>query len=181
MSVIFGDFRKWCNESVDAVPVGWWERDSSVAECKTHDWMTAGLSGWVSGAEQEHLLSKAHWSVVTRWMGDCYVPGFAPALRFLQCQILCRLYKSPSDETINWGPQCGSASKKITYTRCGSSGLWKQQNNPACTKVSESSSCWSWILHKRGSPTGKKFFSRVNFLCTLIWVSISPLCYHSSI
>ena len=57
------------------------------------------------------------------------------------------------------------------------SGLWKQQHNPACTKVSEYSSCWSWILYKR-SPTRKKIFSRVNFLC--IWVSISPLCYHSS-
>ena len=33
-------------------------------------------------------------------MGNCYVPGFAPALTFLRSQILCRLYKSPSDETI---------------------------------------------------------------------------------
>ena len=37
-------------------------------------------------------------------MGDHYVLGFAPALRFPRTQSLCRLYKSPSDETINQGP-----------------------------------------------------------------------------
>ena len=37
-------------------------------------------------------------------MGDHYVLVFVPALRFLQSQILCRLYESPSDETINRGP-----------------------------------------------------------------------------
>ena len=37
-------------------------------------------------------------------MGDHYVLGFAPALRFPQTQILCRLYKSSLDETINRGP-----------------------------------------------------------------------------
>ena len=46
----------------------------------------------------------------------CYVIGFAPALRFLQSQILCRLYKSPLDETINRGPLLYMhACKKITY------------------------------------------------------------------
>ena len=38
-------------------------------------------------------------------MGDRYVPGFAPDLRFLRSQILCRLfYKSSLDETVNRGP-----------------------------------------------------------------------------
>ena len=47
--------------------------------------------------ESEYLLSKGKvkhdraWS--PKWMGDPYVLGFAPALRFLQSQILCRLYK----------------------------------------------------------------------------------------
>ena len=34
-------------------------------------------------------------------MGDRYELGFAPALRFLRSQILCRPYKSPSDESTN--------------------------------------------------------------------------------
>ena len=41
--------------------------------------------------------------MVTKWMGDRYVLGFAPALRFLRSQIMYRLCKSPSDETINRG------------------------------------------------------------------------------
>ena len=53
--------------------------------------------------------------MATKWMGDRYVLGFAPALRFLLSQILCRLYKSPSDETINRGPPCVYACKKIAY------------------------------------------------------------------
>ena len=35
-----------------------------------------------------------------------YVLGFAPALRFLQSQIMRRLYKSPSEETITRGAPC---------------------------------------------------------------------------
>ena len=38
-------------------------------------------------------------------MGWRYMLGFAPTLRSLQSQILCRLYKSPSKETINWAVQ----------------------------------------------------------------------------
>ena len=34
-------------------------------------------------------------------MGDRYVLGFEFALRFLRRQTLCRLYKSPSGETID--------------------------------------------------------------------------------
>ena len=45
-----------------------------------------------------------------------YVLGFAPALRFLQRQVWCRLYKSPLDEIINQGPLCVYACKKITYS-----------------------------------------------------------------
>ena len=78
--------------------------------------VTVTMEGqWFRATEQQYLLSKAsvkQWlSVVTKWMGDCYVLGFAPALRFLQSnsmqnQILYRLYKHPSDDTINWGPMC---------------------------------------------------------------------------
>ena len=43
------------------------------------------------------------WPVTTR-RGHHYVLGFAHAQRFLRSQIPCRLYESPSDETINRGP-----------------------------------------------------------------------------
>ena len=86
-------------------------------------------SSWymtVSGAEQKYLFwnqSKAKvkhdqvWSPNRKWMGDHYVLSFAPGLRFLWSQILCRLYKSPLDEAINRGPLCVYACKKITFTR----------------------------------------------------------------
>ena len=38
--------------------------------------------------------------MVTTWAGDRYVLGFAPTLRFLRSQILCRLRKS-LDEAVN--------------------------------------------------------------------------------
>ena len=86
--------------------------------------------------------------MVSKWMGDRYVLGFVFALRFfLWSQILCRLYKSPSDETKPRSPVSIYASRKkityIIYARKRSCspysmsefvGLWKQQNNPACTK-----------------------------------------------
>ena len=53
--------------------------------------------------------SSARWSVVTKWMGGSYVLGFAPFLRFLRSQILCRLYKYAWDETTNRGPPCACA------------------------------------------------------------------------
>ena len=65
------------------------------------------------GAEQEHSLSKAEVEhdreYVTTWRADRYVPyalGFTLGLRFLRNIILCRLYSSPSDETVNQGPPC---------------------------------------------------------------------------
>ena len=42
--------------------------------------------------------------------------GFVPALRFLLSQILCRLYKSPSDETINRGTPCVYTCKTKPHT-----------------------------------------------------------------
>ena len=51
-----------------------------------------------------------------------YVLGFMQTLRFLWVQILCRLYKGPSDETINRGPMCVFACKKIIYTSSRSCG-----------------------------------------------------------
>ena len=48
--------------------------------------------------------SEAPSSMVTKWIGDHYVPGFAPTQRLLQSQITCRLYTSPLDETINYNP-----------------------------------------------------------------------------
>ena len=68
-----------------------------ICNCMLWEWMTQSEST---------LSQKPNLSMVTKWMGDHYVPGFAPALRFLWNQSLCRLYKSPLDETINWGSLC---------------------------------------------------------------------------
>ena len=45
--------------------------------------------------------------------------GFAPALRFLWSPVLYRLYKSPSDETINRDPACVymHAERSLTYVK----------------------------------------------------------------
>ena len=53
-----------------------------------------------SAAPSRKSPSSARWSVVTAWMGDRYVLGFAPTSGFLRGQIRCRLYKSPTDEAI---------------------------------------------------------------------------------
>ena len=45
---------------------------------------------------------KPNLSIIITWIGDCYMLGFT--LRVVQSKILCRLDKSPSDETINQGP-----------------------------------------------------------------------------
>ena len=79
-----------------------------------------GRSRRYSGVEQGHFLSKASFkagsSVVTKWMDNRYVLGFAPALRFRRSQILYRFHKIPSDETINInrGPLCVYACRNIT-------------------------------------------------------------------
>ena len=44
------------------------------------------------------------------------VLDFEGTLRFLPSQILCRFYKSPLKETVNWGPPCVYVCKKITHT-----------------------------------------------------------------
>ena len=82
-----------------------------VLYCKL---LTLQESKW-RGVEQQYSLSKAQVKH-GRWMGDRYVLGFAPALIFLRSQILCRLYESPSGETINRGPPYVYACKKITYS-----------------------------------------------------------------
>ena len=61
----------------------------------------------------------ARWSVVTKWIGDRYVLGFSPDLRFLRSQILCRLYNSPSDETINRVPPRAYAGQELCESRGG--------------------------------------------------------------
>ena len=53
-------------------------------------------------------------------MGDCYTPGFVPTPKFL-CKILCSLYESVLDETINQGHLCALyPCKNITleYALC---------------------------------------------------------------
>ena len=73
------------------------------------------LHRWWLGSSVASYLTI--YSVVTTWMGDRYVLGFAPAPRFIRSQSLCRLDKSPSDETVDRGPTCAHAFRKITYAR----------------------------------------------------------------
>ena len=94
-------------------------------------------------------------SVITKWMGDCYMLDFAPALRFLRSQILCRLHKSPPDEAINRGPLCACACKEITYTRWRSCSPSQCSVNYRNAKIIQHAlkvsclECWSWTLSKR--------------------------------
>ena len=99
--------------------------------------------------------------------------------RYLRSQILWRCYKSPLDETINWSPPvCMGMQKdhicmlKILWSVSEFGGLWKHQNNTACTRsvssvdcgnikitqraleVSEPSECWSWTLQKKNGEEG---------------------------
>ena len=69
-------------------------------------------------------------------MGDCYVLGFVPALRFCQSKRLCRLYKSPLDETINWGPLCVYAWKKLTYA-CRLHGAYQNLVDCGNSKINQ--------------------------------------------
>ena len=52
-------------------------------------------------------------------MGDRYVLGFAPAPGFPQSQILCKIYKGPSDET---SPSCVYIYVHMQKDPCQSSG-----------------------------------------------------------
>ena len=88
--------------------------------------------------------SPSRSSVVTIWMGDHYVLGFVPTQRILRREILYRLYKSPLDETINWGPPCAYACKKITNTCSRICSPCRNlvdygntKNSPACSKTRE--------------------------------------------
>ena len=109
---------------------------------------------WQMQSVVQSKSTRSPSSVVTEWMGDRYVLGFVPALRFLRSQILCRLHKSPMDETINQGPpMCICMQKdhismlKILQSMSKFGGLWKQQNNPACTKNdSNGQRCGRWSL-----------------------------------
>ena len=78
--------------------------------------------------------------------GECNVLGFAPAVRFLQSLILCRLYK----KSFGWedklrSPMCKHMQKghmrwlKILQSITEFGGLWKHPINPACTKIVKSS------------------------------------------
>ena len=74
-------------------------------------------------------------------MGDRYVVlGFAPALRFLWSQIMCRLYKGPTDEIINLGPPRVQAQAKRSHRHVKDNVVrvsvrWIMETpNPACIK-----------------------------------------------
>ena len=54
-------------------------------------------------------------------------------------KMVCRLYKHPSDETINGGSHVFMHVErlhthvKILQSMPGCNGLWKHSNNPACS------------------------------------------------
>ena len=58
-----------------------------------------------------------HYVYIILLIVDRYMVGVAPALRFLWSQVLCRLYKSLSDNTVNPSPSCVYTCKKITYAK----------------------------------------------------------------
>ena len=73
-------------------------------------------------------------SMVTMWMGDCYVLGFAPALRFLQSNFV-QTTKVLLLRQKNQGPLCvctrtqkdHTCRLKILWSMSAFGGLWKQQ------------------------------------------------------
>ena len=79
--------------------------------------------------------------------GDRYVLGFAPALRFLQSQTLCRLYNSPSNErsTLCICMQKDDIRTLKICSPCQSSAAKITQHPP---KVSGSSECQRWTLYE---------------------------------
>ena len=91
--------------------------------------------------------------MVTKWVGGHYMLGFAPALRFLRSQILCRLYKNHSDEAISRGHLHVYAWKMITHAclrSCSTRLSLVDYGNIKITqhalKVPEPSECWSWMF-----------------------------------
>ena len=74
--------------------------------------------------------------MVTKWMGDCYMPEFA-----------CKLYKIPwmRSPVYICMQKDHIRTLKILWSMSELGGTWKKQTNPACTKgVGESSESWSW-------------------------------------
>ena len=87
-----------------------------------------------------------------------------PSPRFLQSQILCRLYKSPSDETINTqsGLPCVYAYRKIGYARYLSYSSCQSlldygntRNNPARTESVRFFRILKWALHGKRRRTSE--------------------------
>ena len=106
--------------------------------------------------------------------------GFAPALRFRHSQILCRLYKSPSEETINRGPPCVSQAKR-SHTHVKDpvvhvGGLWKHQNNPSCTKMTKWPALWPVVINRSRSETPLHVISFYVTLLTEKPFHVTPLC-----
>ena len=130
-------------------------------------------------------VEQARPSVVAKQMGDHYVLGFAPALRFLQSQILCWLYNSASDETINWGPACVYTRMQKYHINSDNTHVkepvvhvrvWWIMGTPKIAqhalKVSESSGCWSWTLYGRRRQWNQHFHS---YIPTLALRNLGPI------
>ena len=88
------------------------------------------------------MIDRAY--MVTTWLADRYMLGFAPAPRIRLRQILCRLCQSPSDETINRGHPWAKKKEeeernhtralKVLRSVPEFRGLRKRPNNPAGNK-----------------------------------------------
>ena len=78
----------------------------AAVQSMTRKWVhtTVRSAGEMGSTPLQKVKSKARSSMATTQMADNYVLGFAPTLRFLQSQSLCRFSKSPSDGTniLRW-------------------------------------------------------------------------------
>ena len=106
-------------------------------------------------AQSENSLSNAklNMSMVTTRKGGHYMLSFVPTPRSLKCQILCRLYKSPLDGTINQGsPVCIHVQTDHIRTLknfypCHNFSQVNAERTQCVVVVSESSKCCT--LHGR--------------------------------
>ena len=72
-------------------------------------------------------------------------------LRFPPCQIVCRLYKIPSDETIN---KLVHVSKKISDTWCLTSTKTIQLIRDGYVKISHTNTCTNKSVHLQNVRVG---------------------------
>ena len=117
--------------------------------------------------------------MVTTWMSDLQVLGFVHAPRFPWTQMLCRLYKSPSDKR---SPKLTNKQKrpqthiKDPIVLSEFSRLWKtQKSTSTCTKNVGVSKLLKWdTIHKRKTTPTFKGWGRYSQTWALKTPPFSP-------